>query len=100
MLYAVRVSRAHPCLMGYRSEGKPVCFVCAPGMQICVNSDFKYAAANYILCKRSGGLSVCLCIAVVPQGLAYSQGHAQDMSHQQERMCSVLRYPRHTITHS
>lgn len=30
---------------------------------------------------------------VVPQSLTYSQCHAQDMSHQQERMYSVLPFP-------
>lgn len=30
---------------------------------------------------------------VVPHGLAYSQPHAQDMSHQQERMCSLIPCP-------
>lgn len=54
----VHVSGSHPCLVDYHSERKAVCLVCAH-MQICVNSCVMLLT---LLCKRCGGLNVCLCI--------------------------------------
>lgn len=102
-LYADPVTdSAQVCLCGrcvlYMREGKPVCFVRAGDANLCKNSPILTTALPNLPCANGPVVWVCVC--VVPQGLAYSQYHAQDMSHRQERMCSALRYPRHTITQS
>lgn len=63
-------------------------------MQICVNSWILQLTFIHPLQTVWWFMFVCVCVySVVPQGLTYSQYQAQDVSHQQEGMRSLLRYP-------